>query len=588
MAAASFPSRPANETPVLRALREAREGKLNASIATLRFRIQRQPNDLDARQGLALLLLQNGETLAALHQLERSVAAAPKALGYRNNLANALMTLGRFGDAAAQCRQALAIDPRYERGWLGLALALTHSGDTLNAIAACENAAKVRPPWPELICAHASALEAADRIDEAIELLRRAIKANPSSALLLGRFLPILNNRDLPAMEIADAHRAFARCVPIPPAAPSVNKDPQRPLRIGVMSADLRSHSVGYFAAAFLRHRPAGSHWVAFNTNPPNPNDPMEAAFRGLFDEWIEATVLDDASLDRAIHTAKIDVLIELSGHTSGARMTALNLKPAPVIVSAIGYPNTTGHPAVDWRIVDAITDPSGSEAHCTERLLRLDRCFLCYDPPPNAPQPTLPDAATPFTFGSFNLSNKISAKTIALWAAAMQAVPNARLLIKSKPLGDVAARENFLMRMAAGGISPERVEILSYSPSVEAHLALYQRMHVALDTTPYNGTTTTCEALWMGVPVITLAGDRHVARVGMSLLAAAGLPEWVATHIDEFAALAKALANDPDQIADRRRSLRPQLQASALMDSASYAEHFHRAIRQAWVQYCD
>jgi protein O-GlcNAc transferase len=585
---AAFPPGAPNETPVQRALREARAGKVDAAIATLRFRIQRQPNDLDARQALALLLLQSGQTQAALHQLERSVAAAPRAVGYRNNLANALMTLERFGDAAEQCRQALAIDPRYERAWLGLAIALTHSGHALEAIAVCEQAAQMRPAWPELIGAHASALEAADQLDEALALMRNATQSNPSNPILMGRYLPMLNNRDLPALEIAAAHRAYASCVPPPPAPPDCDKNPQRRLRVGVLSADLRSHSVGYFAAALLRHPAPDVEWIAFNSNPPNAEDAMETAFRSHFKEWIEAAILDDAALDRAIREARIDVLIELSGHTAGSRLTALNRKPAPVIITAIGYPNTTGHPAVDWRLVDAITDPPGSEAHCTEQLLRLDRCFLCYAPPPNAPEPTMPDAAAPFTFGSFNLSNKISTQTIALWAQAMQAVPHAQLLIKSKPLNNNTARANFLARLEAGGIARERVEIISYTTSVAAHLALYQRIHVALDTTPYNGTTTTCEALWMGVPVITLAGDRHVSRVGMSLLTAAGLPQWIATNKDEFAALAKAMADDPAQLASWRRGLRAQLQSSSLLDSADYAASFHRAIRQAWVVFCE
>jgi predicted O-linked N-acetylglucosamine transferase (SPINDLY family) len=313
----------------------------------------------------------------------------------------------------------------------------------------------------------------------------------------------------------------------------------------------------------------------------------IERRYRELTDEWVEAAAMDDATLDAAIRMRRIDVLLELSGHTNGGRLRALDRKPAPVIVTAIGYTNTTGHPAVDVRIVDSITDPPGSEAFATERLVRIDPCFLCFTPPEDAGTPTLPPVDAPITFGSFNLAAKIAPEAIAMWSAAMAAVPGSRLLLKCRTLVDPGTRQRLVDRLVAGGIAADRVETLAYSRSVADHLALYSRMHVALDTFPYHGATTTCEALWMGVPVVTLVGDRHAARVGASLLAAAGWPELVASTTEEFARRAAGLATDRSRLAEFRATARDRLRASPLLDSAAYAARFHAALRECWRRHC-
>jgi predicted O-linked N-acetylglucosamine transferase (SPINDLY family) len=257
------------------------------------------------------------------------------------------------------------------------------------------------------------------------------------------------------------------------------------------------------------------------------------------------------------------------------------------VIVSAIGYPNTTGHPCVDWRIVDSITDPAGDDAYCTERLARIDPCFLCYSPFADAPPPAMPAQGTPFTFGSFNLAAKVREQTVELWSAALARVPGSRLLLKSKSISDPALLGRLMARLQAGGIDASRVDVAPYTKTNAEHLALYSRVHVALDCTPYNGTTTTCEALWMGVPVVCIAGDRHAARVGASLLHAAGCGEFLARTPAEFAQIAAGLAQDQGRLAALRSSLRARLAASPLMDQPAYAARFHAALRECWREHC-
>ncbi|MBM4099449.1 MAG: tetratricopeptide repeat protein [Planctomycetes bacterium] len=571
-----------------RALQDAQSGRLDAAIAAVRTVVRVQPRNADALQMLGLLLAQSGQHGQAVVQLERAVSIAPQVAGYRNNLGNALMGAGRARDAAAQFRAAVEVDPSYARAFLGLGLALAEVHDSDGAVEACRRGLALRPTWPELALCAASALEAADRLPEAIDWLRSAVASSPAHEQLRGRLAFALNYAALPAVELAAEHRAYrdriSRAQMQPPDRP---RDPARPIRIGVLSGDLRTHSVGFFAEPIYRTKLPGDALVSFSSSAPAPHDAVQARFREMSDAWVEAAMLSDDALDRAVREQGIDVLVELSGHTRGGRLAALDRKPAPVIVTAIGYPNTTGHPAVDWRIVDTVTDPAGAEDLCTERLLRIDPCFLCYVPSADAGQPSMPPADGPVTFGSFNLTSKVTDATIALWAAALDAVPGSRLLVKSKSIADPSTRERVQRRLASGGIAPERLETVAYTAGAAEHFALYGRVHVALDTTPYNGTTTTCEALWMGVPVVTLEGDRHAARVGASLLRAAGKPGWIARTPAEFASIAAGLARDREGLVAWRAGARGALRASSLLDVDAYGARFHGALRDAWAAWC-
>jgi predicted O-linked N-acetylglucosamine transferase (SPINDLY family) len=571
-----------------RALQDARSGRLAEAIASVRTVLRVQPRNADALQMLGLFLTQDGQQQQAVIQLERAVAIAPQVAGYRNNLGNALMAAARNHDAAAQFRAAIELDPSYARAHLGLALASMALRDSDGAHAACMAGLAVRPDWPEMAIAAGSALEAGDRMDEAVEFLRGQVARHPGHRGLRTRYLFALNYPSISADEVAAAHRAHRDLVAhVPQERAGRDPDPARPLRIGILSSDLRTHSVGFFAEPVFRTKPEGDEITCFATDPRAPGDAMTRRFMDASDGWVECALMDDAALDRAIRERGIDVLVELSGHSNGGQLAALDRKPAPVIVTAIGYPNTTGHPAVDVRIVDSTTDPPGSEAACTERLARIDPCFLCYRPPADAPDPVLPAADAPITFGSFNLASKVGPATLALWAGAMHAVPGSRLLLKSLSMGDASTRSRLLARLAAAGIEGARVDVVPFTKTIEEHLALYGRVHVALDTTPYNGTTTTCEALWMGVPVVTLVGDRHAARVGASLLGAAGLPELVAQDAASFVRIASGLAGDRARLESLRRGLRAGLRRSALMDEAAYGARFHGALRRAWADWC-
>jgi predicted O-linked N-acetylglucosamine transferase (SPINDLY family) len=570
-----------------RAMADAAQGRIDEAIASLRTQAKLRPRDIEVLSMLGALLAQSGQLAQAVTMLERCAALFPGQAMAHNNLANAYMQAGRLEESARHYERALQLEPDHMQALLGLSFCRTSLEQSDAAIAAAERGLAIQPDLTEMHINHGLALAAADRLDDAIASMRRTLERRPGDAEIRGQFLLALNYLSLPPEEVAREHRAVALGVRGTPEPADTGRDPDRPLRVGVLSGDLREHSVGYFADAPLSRMPEGWKLVVFSLHSGGKRDAMLERFEGLADEWVKAAPMDAASLDAEIRRRRIDVLLELGGHTGGGRLQAIDRKPAPVIVSAIGYPNTTGHPAVDVRLVDSVTDPPGSDHLCTERLVRLDPCFLCYRPLPGAPEPAMPPAGAPVTFGSFNLTSKVRERTIGLWARVLDAVPGSRLLVKSKSLKDDGARRRLMERLAAGGIDPSRVDTIAFTATVEEHLALYSRVHVALDCTPYNGTTTTCEALWMGVPVVSIRGDRHSARVGESLLAAAGCPELVAADDDGFVRIAGGLAGDRERLAALRYGLRARLAASPLLDADAYAARFHAALRDAWRAHC-
>ena len=561
-------------------------GRRDQAIELVRVHLRLRPKDADAVSLMGVLLQGAGQLEESERWLRRAIALSPGNAAARNNLGVTLSYAGRREEAIAAWEHAARIHPRYPLPWISLTSSYAQVNRAADGVEAGRRAIELSPDVPAAHSNLAFALFQAGQAEEAAQVARRALELMPHEPRLFSSYLAMLNYASRPADEVLAAHRAFgAACVAREPAA-ATSAMPGRTLRIGILSGDLRDHSVGFFAESLVEHRPADVEAIAFLTSMHPSSDSLGVRIRSRFDRIVDAWTLSDAALDEAIRAERIDVLIELSGHTGGNRLTALASKPAPVIVSAIGYPNTTGLPAVDWRVVDSVTDPPGAEACCTERLLRLDPCFLCYRPPDLAVEPSMP-APEPITFGSFNNSAKIGAECAALWARVLQAVPGSRLLMKSQTLADPAAQRAIRRRLADGRISEDRVELVAQSSTRAEHLALYGRVHVALDSVPYNGTTTTCEALWMGVPVVALRGDRHASRVSASLLTAVGRPEWIAEDTDDFVSIAASLSSDLAHLSAIRSTLRGQLQASPLLDAAAYSRRFHAAIRGCWHAWC-
>jgi predicted O-linked N-acetylglucosamine transferase (SPINDLY family) len=299
---------------------------------------------------------------------------------------------------------------------------------------------------------------------------------------------------------------------------------------------------------------------------------------------------MPDEQVARLVREDRIDILIDLAGHTAGNRLGVFACKPAPLQVTWLGYPDTTGLSCMDYRLTDIHADPPGlTERYHSEQLIRLPETFLCFHPDDQnadvAPTPAL--ARGHVTFGSFNILSKINGPLVELWSQILQQTPGSRMLLKARYLADPSARQHLTDLFSAAGISVDRLEFRQATSSYADHLRQYEDVDIALDTYPYHGTTTTCEALWMGVPVVTLVGDRHQCRVGWSLLSNVGLPELAAYSRQEYVQLAVGLANDLPRLCALRNGLREQMRRSPLMDAARFSQNVEAAYRRIWKQWC-
>ena len=360
----------------------------------------------------------------------------------------------------------------------------------------------------------------------------------------------------------------------------------QRRLRVGYLSPDFREHSVASFIEPILTHHDRSQFQVYCYSNLPIADHTTQRIMEAA-DVWREIDKLSDTEAAGLIQSDQIDILIDLAGHTANNRLSIFTAKPAPVQMTYLGYPNTTGLRTIDYRITDGIADPTGEDVYYSEALLRLDGCFLSYKPvtdtPGVGPLPALINGH--ITFGSFNNFNKINPGVLQLWAEVLKHVPRSRLLLKCHALTDATVQEDVRTVLQTLDISRERVDLMGHTRTRQEHLAMYAKVDIALDTFPYNGTTTTCEALWMGVPVLSLVGKHHAGRVGASLLNAAGLTDWLADSPTSFKGIARTMAADVTRLSRLRQSLRGQLEESPLCDAVGFVRRLELAMQQVWAK---
>lgn len=574
----------------------------------------------------ALDLLNAGRADQAEPMLRRHLLKQPGDATGNHILAATLLHLGRPDQAAFFASRANALFPGDFAILSVLGTALMAGRRTPEALAALESAARLAPNDPAVLNTYGVALTQAERLPEAVERLRRSLELKPDSPSVIenlvaalvrlgdndatrdllrraiGRWpehepfrlawtTQVLYDSGVSAAEIRSAHehlarRIEARSTPLPPPAPRASG----PLRVGLISPDFRQHSVSWFVepllAALAQAGASERLGMELRCYASNDEDGVTARLRRHGHPWVDVSAMTDAAAAQRVRADGVDVLIDLAGHSAHNRLGVLALRPAPVQMTYLGYPATTGLAACDYRIADSRTDPPGSEDACSERLLRLDPCFLCYRPAPDLPAlPAAPPSvgAGRITFGSFNSVLKISERCAALWARVLLAVPGSRLLLKQRGLEHAPARERLASMLARHGVTQDRLDFLPLQVDLNEHLSTYARMDIALDTVPYNGTTTTCEALMMGVPVVTVAGGTHAARVGASLLHAVGAPELVAADEDAFVSLALALAGDAGRLAGYRRGLRDRVLASVLCDEPGFVARFAACVRRAY-----
>ncbi len=489
----------------------------------------------------------------AVRHFERAIALQPANADYLSNCGEVCRRAGWIDDAIDHCRAALAADPRHAGAYYNLALALHAVGEVAQAHAALTSALAIRP---------------AARV--------------PRSALL---FL-LCHHPDIDGATLLAEHRrwnelhAHALAPKLPPR--TVEANPGRKLRVGYVSADFRRHSLAYFIEPLFANHDRNCFEVFCYSNTRHA-DGITDELRNHVSQWRDITSLSDEAAARLIEQDGIDILVDLAGHTADNRLLIFARKPAPVQLSYLGYPNTTGLATMDYRISDGYMDPPGvSEALYTEKLLRMPHSLWCYRPPAPTPDvnplPALQRGVT--TFGSLHSFTKLSRQVIDLWARILARQPGAELLMAGAPSGETGTR--LRERFAAHGIDAARVHLIG-KLNFDDYLRLYHRIDIGLDAFPYAGGTTTCESLWMGVPVITLAGTYAVARAGVSLLTSAGLAELIADSPERYVEIATDLARDPHRLAGLRGSLRERMQRSPLMDEAGFTRAFEAVLYGAF-----
>jgi predicted O-linked N-acetylglucosamine transferase (SPINDLY family) len=603
------------------------QGRAADAEACYRRAVASNANHAPAHFSLGGILREQGRLEEAVACYQRAIALKPDHAKACFQLGDCFKTLGRLEEAAAALQQAVAVQPDFAEAHWALANCRFDQRQLDEAMAGYQRALQLAPDlagahygagnvWFERSCYDQAAtsyrralaiypdyadaynnlgntLQAQGRTAEAIAEYRRGLAAKPDFARVHSNLLFALNySADVSAEQLFAEHRAYEARHALPLAGeirPHGNeRDPERRLRVGYVSPDFRRHPTGcYLESVLAAHDRAQVEIFCYSDVRP-PGDEITARFKSCADLWRDCRELSDEALAAQIRQDRIDLLVDLAGHTAGNRLLTFARKPALVQVAWLGYFNTTGLSAIDYGLWDPIAVPEGNERRFSEQVLRLPHTRFCYTPPdyapPVAPPPLLERGAV--TYGCFNNLAKITPDVVALWAQLLQRVADARLVLKWGSLQDSGVQQRYRDLFRQHGIDPARIELRGASPHPEM-LAEYRDIDIALDPFPFSGGLTSCEALWMGVPVVTLAGKLPVSRQTLGFLSNVGLPDLAATDTEQYLAIAAALGRDRERLSQLRQSLRARMAASPLCDAHTFARDLEAAYRQMWGTCC-
>ena len=550
--------------------------------------VELQGDNADFHRHLGATYARLGNLPQAADELAKTLSLRPSDVAARLELGNVFWHQRNYAASAAEFRRIIEQCPTHAGAFTNLATALWKQGRLDDALSAASRAVELQPNWPAAHANLGGIFREQGKIPEALACHDRALALDPQNASMH-------SNRNSILLCIAgdDRQKIFAEHkkwndvhAPRPQAANfnAANRSSDRKLRIGYVSPDFRDHPVGRFILPALEHRDAEDFDVYCYSDVAQ-GDWLTQRIAAAVGQFRPVASLSNDRVAELIAADQIDILVDLAGHTAGNRLLLFARRAAPVQATYLGYPATTGLTAMDDRLTDSLADPPGqTEAFHSESLIRLDPCAWCFTQPGDSPPPNSPPAAKNgyITFGCFNSLAKVSDFTLALWSAVLQAV-DSRLLLKARGLKTLGARQRIIEAFARRGIGEERLTLLDWTATAAEHLEMYRQIDIALDTYPYHGTTTTCEALWMGVPVITLAGPTHVCRVGVSLLTNAGLPEMVALSEGDFVNIAHTLAADLGGLSALRAELRGRLLRSPLTNVRGFNAALESAFQRMW-----
>lgn len=562
-------------------------GQLDGAVASYRRALQINPGFAIAHNNLGTALKDLGQLDGAVASYRRALQIKPDYAEAHYNLGIALMDLGQLEEAVASYRRALQIRPDYVKALINLGNSLKELGQFNEGVACYYRAAEIRPDFADAHGSIGSALKELGQFEGAIASYRRALELKPDFADVYSCLLFTLNYSACYSPSYClDEARRYGRMVSGKVdtrfTAWRCADSPVR-LRVGLVSGDLRNHPVGYFLESLLAHLDPGRiELIAYQTDLKA--DALTVRIKPYFTAWKPLFGLNDAGAARLIHADGVHVLMDLSGHSRHGRLPMFAWKPAPVQAAWLGYFATTGVSEIDYLLADPVGMPEAHQKHFTETVWYLPDTRLCFSPPEiDLPVSSLPAIKNSHvTFGCFQDLTKVGDEVLAAWAKILIALPDSRLRWQCKQLGDPVFVEQLIKRLQQHGIDPARAA-LHGAVSREAYLAAHSEVDLILDTFPYPGGTTTCEALWMGVPTLTLAGDTLLSRQGASLLTAAGLVDWIATSRDDYVNRTLALASDLPKLAALRVKLRDQARTSPLFDAPRFAHNLEEALWGMW-----
>ena len=499
---------------------------------------------------------------------------------------------GEYDLAADRIRKAVASDSVIPIFHYNLGIVYASQGRLEDAVHCYREAIRLKPAFSESFNNLGNVLKDQGKLEEALAQFSRALELKPEFAEAHSNRLLTLNYHDTEPSTIFEEHRRWARqhADPMAPSNPHYknDKNPNRPLRLGYVSPDFYSHSVAFFIEAVLEAHDRRRFQVFCYSDVGRP-DFVTERLKALPITWRNIALLKNEQVFDLVRNDEIDILVDLAGHTGDNRLLVFAHKPAPIQVSYLGYPNTTGLAAIDYRITDPWADPCDeADQHYIEELVRLPHGFLCYRPPGNAPRvgelPALQKKQ--ITFWSCNRLSKVTPEVVDLWSLILRSVPESRLIMKSRAFRDPASSKRLMEMFTRNGVSAERVRLVGYIPHHADHIAIYNEIDIGLDSFPYNGTTTTCEALWMGVPVVVKAGNRHASRVGVSLLSSIGATDFIADSSETYVDKAVRLAGDLGGLQRIRAELRDRMARSSLTDAHHFTRSLEEAYNEMWNRY--
>jgi predicted O-linked N-acetylglucosamine transferase (SPINDLY family) len=570
------------------------QGNLHKAEYIYREILKVQPDNVVAHCNLGIVLREKGQLDEAITCYQKAVKLNPNLADVYCNLGSAFQEKGQLDETITCYQKAIKINPNLADVHCNLGRALQEKGQLDEAITCYQKAIKLNPNFYMAYNNLGGVLQDRGQLNEAEIYFRRVLQITPDNCKAYSNLLLNMNyNSRHNPQDIFSEHLLFAKkfAEPLSSAiSPHTNeREPNRRLRIGYVSHDFRRHPVAYFIEPVLVAH-SREHFEVFCYSDVSVPDDVTRRIQGYSDHWQSIVGMSDERVAESIKKDNIDILIDLAGHTANNRMLLFARKPAPIQVSWIGYLATTGLSTIDYKIVDNYTDPIGkTEQFYTEKLIRLPENSLCYLPDRDSPEvEPLPALSTGhITFGSFNNFAKVTPEVFTLWARVLNELPDSRLILKGNSFSDKTTSQRAINMFTERGISAERITLLLWDPSPK-HLESYNQVDIGLDTFPFNGATTTCEALWMGVPVITLTGTAYHSRAGISLLANVGLLELIAKTHDEYIGIAINLASDIEKLQLLRKSLRDRMSHSPLTDAKRFTANLEMCYRKMWENWCN